>query len=53
MAEYYFKSILQMVAGDIIEFDGIPPTYSVCPNNHISNDSIPRVKTEIDSLLAK
>ena len=47
------QCILQMVAGDIIEFDDIPPTNSVYPNNHISNDSIASVKTEIDSLLAK
>lgn len=45
--------ILQMVAGDIIEFNGNPPTNNVCPNNHIANDSIAKVKTEIDSLLAK
>ena len=45
--------ILQIVAGDIIEFDGTPPTSSVYPNNHISNDSIASVKTEIDYLLAK
>lgn len=45
--------ILQMVAGDIIEFNGNPPTNNVCPNNHISHDSIANVKSEIDSLLAK
>ena len=59
--KYYFhhwqkitsdKYILQMVAGDLIEFNGPPPIDNSCPNNHISNDTISKVKMEINSLLA-
>ena len=60
--KYYFdewqkitsdKYILQMVAGDLIEFNGPPPINNGCPDNHISNDAISSVKVEINSLLAK
>ena len=59
--KYYFhhwqkitsdKYILQMVAGDLIEFNGPPPIDNSCPNNHISNGTISKVKMEINSLLA-
>ena len=59
--KYYFhhwqkitsdKYILQMVAGDLIEFNGPPPINNSCPDNHISNDTISKVKVEIKSLLA-
>ena len=59
--KYYFhewqkitsdKYILQIVAGDVIGFNGPPPINNGCPDNHISNDTISSIKVEINSLLA-